>query len=349
MRNSVRPVGPSQNGIRAVFVVGLPRSGTTLLGNILDQHPKVFRIGESHFFEEIYPRLTKTRKPYSDEDYQTACWQLYTAAGRHRGRRAQTQIEKYLVFDDLLQSALIQRPDPAGIYQLFIELLGQKADLHLICDDTPRHVYHLDVIQSLSRASVINLVRDPRDFLISYKRYWQTASKGERERIKRLYHPVNTSLYWRSGINQIGRYSELFSTNRARVLKYEDLVSHPESNVRELCEVLAIPFDSAMLKIEDSNSSFRDFRGGISSKSVGRWPRHLTAEERWICELIAGPHMPKYGYIASGDTRINIPRLLGLFATSVPSFIRAVWINRQRTGSISEYLIRRVLGLISRE
>ena len=230
----------------------------------------------------------------------------------------------------------------------FIELLGQEADLHLICDDTPRHVYHLDAIQNLNRASVINLVRDPRDFLTSYKRYWQTASKGERERIKRLYHPVNTSLYWRSGVNQIGSYSEFFSTDQARVLRYEDLVSDPESIVRELCELFAIPFDVAMLKIEDSNSSSRDFRGGISSQAVGRWPRHLTAEERWICELIAGPLVPKYGYIVSDGNRISVPRLLGLLATSIPSFVRAVWINRQRTGSISEYLTRRILGLISR-
>ena len=49
-----------------IFVIGAPRSGTTLTANILGRHPNIFMPGETHFFDDIYHRKSKLGNP-SDE------------------------------------------------------------------------------------------------------------------------------------------------------------------------------------------------------------------------------------------------------------------------------------------
>ena len=47
------------------------------------------------------------------------------------------------------------------------------------------------------------MVRDPRDFLLSYRNKGEGAGGANRARLRRLYHPVLTSLLWRTSVRRL--------------------------------------------------------------------------------------------------------------------------------------------------
>ena len=91
------------------------------------------------------------------------------------------------------------------------------------------------------------------------------------------------------------------------MLRYEDLVSNPDAELRQLCHFLRISDDPSLRrpvrggKPWAGNSMFEDQFSTISAAPVGRWKEALQPEEVAALELVAGPVMRRIGYTLTGQ------------------------------------------------
>ena len=117
-------------------------------------------------------------------------------------------------------------------------------------NNAPKDIFYIDkIISFFPNAKIVVCVRDPRDFLLSYKFKWRATSKEHVDRIKNLYHPVLTSLVWKSSVGQIAKVKKHVKEGNWILVKYEDLVADPEAKVKAICNCIDEEYEPNMLKI----------------------------------------------------------------------------------------------------
>lgn len=212
-----------------------------------------------------------------------------------------------------------------------------------ICDDTPNYLFHLEAIFNLfPKAKAIICYRDPRDFLCSYKYYWQRSTDSKR--MKALYHPILTSMVWRSSLIAAKNGLNKYPSDRITLIKYEDLVKEPKGQVRDLCRFLQIDMSLEMLDVNKNNSSFSDSSAGIFTTSVGRWVQGLDSNEAWWGQRINRNIMAGLGYELS-SIHAQVGTLMKDIIFFPVAFLRALYVNRHSRGPTISYLKRRLQSL----
>jgi hypothetical protein len=329
-----------------IFVVGGARSGTTLTAAILGRHPRVLSLGETHFYEDVWPRLRGAYEQGVPGAGPAAAQRTLSLFGLYNFPEAQRFVDAHLTAADVLARAAAEGPGLHAIYRAFAGLATAAAGKDVLCDDTPKHAFYLEaILDGLPDARVVAVARDPRDYLASYKNYWRRSS--ESARVKAIYHPIHTTLLWRSTWNQLSGFARTDGEGRVHLIRYEDLVSRPEDTTRRLCGFLGLEYLPDLLAVDSSNSSFDAPAEGIFATSVGRWRSVLTPAEAWWCQRIARGGMVELEYapVPSAASPWSVAIVL---LTAPLAIIQGLWANRAKRGPLVPYLLRRIRGLSRR-
>jgi hypothetical protein len=327
-----------------IFVIGAPRSGTTLTARILGRHSRVFMPGETHFFDDIYARRRALGKLSDAESIRKVLARLRTLYHRYDENPDQQRIDKLLQWDSLIERLASCR-SYKGMLSCFMEIQMRSVGKVRWGNNVPKDIFHVeDILSFYPDAKFLICVRDVRDFLLSYKHKWTNTSEENADRIRRLYHPALTSLLWKASVKQILRMKHLIPSENLMVIRYESLVENPDQIVREMCQFIGENFEKDMLNVDEENSSFQVGEKGIFSSSVGRWRRQLTHEEIFIAQEIAGGELQSLGY-ERAVVNVHYAKLLLLCATAPYAWVRALAANREMTGPLLPYLWRRCAAL----
>jgi hypothetical protein len=325
-----------------IFVVGAPRTGTTLTRDILNNHPDVYLFNEIHFFEQVW-------------DARAQIGDLSDSASRARGlgRLASwvsTVGDDRAVLDVLTEPELAKRleREGGGYPGFLLALLKTRAEMEgagRFGDSSPQDVLYIArILDWFPDARIVGVVRDPRGFLASYKNQWRRAVAGDRER----YNPVMTALLWRSYMRALLDAKTGVGAEAIAVVRYEDLVDSPEREVRRLCEHVGVDYRAAMIDVKRSNTSYDTAvaalqKGGIDARSRDRWRTELTPTEIWVGERIFGPVMERLGYdrVGPGLARPS-PAELARIVALLPGRL----LNQVRSGQkrLTLAKVRRVFG-----
>ncbi len=229
---------------RPIFIVGLPRSGTTLTEQILASHPKVHGAGELPDLQRIFQRLPEfAGRPHDDP---------FAVASNLGLTTARTAARVYL--DRLDELAL--------------------PPLARVVDKMPDNIHYLGLIALLwSGARVIVCSRDVRDIAISC---WQTgfatiAWASVSDHIARRFADYQRLLdHWRA--TQPLQWLDL---------SYEELVADVEGQARRLVDFIGLEWDPACLRYYANRRVVRtasqvQVREPVHAHSVGRW-RHYES------------------------------------------------------------------------
>lgn len=326
-----------------IFIVGTPRSGTTLMGKILDRHPDISVAGETHFFIEVMPGGFKHGSHVSIDDIYSAAAKIYKNLGVHRFYRSQRRIEASFSVDDLIDLAQELGSDYRGLYQAFASLVSVTLGGKRLVDDTPRHIFNIDtIIQMFPDAKFVGMLRDPRAFLASYKNLWKITGKQEERRIRSLYHPLLSSVYWRSANSILFKYAA--SNKNLHIVRYKNLVTNPEREVQGVVRFLGQEYDGTMLEVENSNSSFGEERTGIFTTSLTKWREELEPHEIWIAQRV-NKSMLERMELSPEPANPRLAAILWTVGSAPFSLLRTFWTNSERRGPLLEYLWRRIRGL----
>ena len=328
-----------------IFVVGTPRSGTTLTATILARHSRVFVGGENHFFEDIYARRRKLGSLEDASSLRRVLLRLSTIYGRYNQNDDQERVEK-LMRDPRIGGALSECRSYREVLSAFMEMQARDSGKARWGNNTPKDIFHVDDILSFyPDARVLVCVRDVRDFLLSYKNRWKVTTPAHRERLKALYHPMVTSLLWKSTIRRIPALQALVPTGNLMIVRYEALVSQPERVVQDVCRTIGEAYESDMLHVDSHNSSADKSETGIFSSSVGSWRDGLENEEAYIAERLNRSELRRLGYPFQSGA-VDYARCVSHALTFPRAVLRAPHANADHRGPLLPYLGKRVKALL---
>ncbi|GAB4390512.1 MAG: hypothetical protein Kow0025_23070 [Thermodesulfovibrionales bacterium] len=335
-----------------VFVVGSSRSGTTMMARILGNHSAVYTFAhELHFFEELCSGAEMGRPLGRGRAVALAARLL---AISRNGYLTHGDPGEFLGEAEAVAASAGEATSASGLFASFLSHEAARNGKSISCDHTPRNGFYLkEILEGLPGARVINMVRDPRDVLLSQKRKWRVrfmAKRSEerkyiplREVVRSManYHPATMSLLWNSAVRAFDAHA---GDGRVMSLRYEDLLSAPEETARRVCAFLGLSYEEGMLEIPFIGSSSERFEPGVRGINSGRvesWKRGgLNDTEAYICQLINGSLMKKYGYGAA-PLRPN-PALLLYYAALFPlKLAAALPLNVGRVRSLGESIGRR--------
>lgn len=213
--------------MKRIFIVGCPRSGTTLLQTILAAHPSVLTFRESHFFDKCFRHKGSKVVEYA------------SAAERLERFLLQNELES---LDDRRQQveAMDRLRDPLEKARQFIDLLDAEARHHgalAWAEKTPDHVFRIRLITQLApKAMFLHLVRPPVDVVVSL-----------RDATKRWGHErpwIRCWVHWYFAMREAWRYCQ---NPQHCVVPLEQLARNPQANARQICDWLELPWDEDLL------------------------------------------------------------------------------------------------------
>jgi hypothetical protein len=280
------------------FVVGCGRSGSTLLRAMLAAHPDLAVPPEAPFVVELAQRLPagppdiEALVRHLDASERFALWGLDPVAlRRHLEATAPATVADAI----------------RAVYRFAADAAGARR----YADKTPGNVLHLPLLADLFPEAVfVHLVRDGRDVAPSFLELGWSSSIEE------------AALHWRLRVLRGRRTGKALSPGRYHELRYEDLVSDPEGELRRLSGLLDVEFDPAML---DHRSAVDAVVAGTPHPGYHRrlaepvtpgmrsWRRDLPPADVATVEHLAGDALDAFGYERSG-TRVPLGRRAGLAA-----------------------------------
>ncbi|NNC78019.1 MAG: tetratricopeptide repeat protein [Woeseiaceae bacterium] len=224
-----------------VFVVGQPRTGTTLVERIITAHSAVYSAGELRQFGNSFRRLMDYREP----------------------KRFSARLVE--------EAATV---DPAALGEAYIRSTAKiRGSTPLFVDKLPSNFLYLPLIlKALPNAKIVHLRRNPMDACFSsFKQLFADAYPHSYEQAEiarhhaRYFHLME---YWRE------RFGDRFHE-----VEYEKIAADVEPNARALIEFLGLPWEEACLNFHQQTSAVTtasavQVRQPAHTKSIGRWKRY---------------------------------------------------------------------------
>jgi hypothetical protein len=304
-----------------VFIVGCPRSGTTLLRRMVDAHPLVAIIHETRWIDEWF----EERVGLTPEGHVTP--ELIPLLLDHP-RFLKLGIRR----EDL--ESLLASGEPVP-YSSFItgifDLYGKAQHKQLVGDKTPRYVRSIHTLHALwPEAKFVHILRDGRDVSISAI-YWE---KGSAKLVHRFTtwgkKPVTTAAFWWEWHVRLGREAgQSLGPELYHEVSYESLIVRPAEECTRLCRFLGLPYDDAMLRFHEGRTKIKpgyDARRNAKkawlpvTSGLRDWRSQMSSEDLERFEAAAGELLDELGY-----ERVlprPSPRALGHASRTHDSFLR---------------------------
>ena len=254
-----------------VFVVGMPRSGTTLVSNLINSSEQIFIPEETHFFAQLSELRSLNNAEYNSKyldlsNVYTRSWML-----------SPEQME-------FIKSST----NPKQLFERLISCLLKKRNVKCARwgEKTPLHLMHInDILELYPNAKIIHIIRDPRDvFRSMISADWMRLFPYDQ--MIRSYK-CSTKLHMDSTNENV--YS----------LKFEDLVQNPSQYIGEIYEYIGLEYDNTVLE-NFWSSRYLNFssehepwkinnQSKIDSSTVYRWKHHKNENlVRFISEKLKG-------------------------------------------------------------
>lgn len=257
---------PPASGAAPVFLVGFPRSGTTLLDQILSSHPGIAVLEEKNILQKSLQEFTV------DE----------------------VSLERLLHLDAATRESHRQR-----YWQLAAKALGAPLGDRILVDKLPLYTGLIPVIRRIfPDARFIFAVRDPRDVVLSCLMHPFSLN----EAMRHFLTLDDTAAYY-AAVMDIGIASLKRMPEQALQLHYEALVEDTEAETRRLCGFMGVEWRDELLRFYDTakrrqvlSVSYHQVVQPVYQTARGRWRHYVRHLEPVLGRL--QPYVEHFGYPA---------------------------------------------------
>lgn len=271
-----------------VLVVGVPRSGTTMLRLMLNRSPDLAVLPETWFGPRVWDQ--RWAFPLRDEPQHS----LRRAVDRFIMLLTTKQPGDFPIDLNLYRERVLS--GPASLNRLLSELgrlWAETEDKSRWGEKSPVHIHYLTPLAEMfPLMKVVHIVRDPRDVCVSLAEVPFSLSKDV----------VVHALEWKNGVAAI---ANAYADRRIQIttVRYEDLVSDPAIELTRLCRFLGIGYEEDMINFHEDYETYapkhewiQGVKEPLNASSVGRFKRKLAPDDLRLIEALLLEGLGRYGY-----------------------------------------------------
>jgi hypothetical protein len=277
----------SRVGKAPIFVVGVPRSGTTLLAAMLGAHSRMSCGTETRFFRFL-PNACVDQLCAPESWPENAVDFLYTMKLVDIPVPDHYNLNRQQIYDYLS----VQPPSIQNILASLTEQFMIVEEKSRWVEKSPEHLMYVNNIRNyFPESPIVRIIRDPRDVALSL--------------IKTPWAPqdfLEAIIYWRIYDENSARFFK--SDANCYTIYYENLIQSPEIELKKLCEFLGEDYEDQMLDTSRSAANIvtkKDSWHRIVDKPVDLsrlfvWKNGLTQDINRVAEALIGDRLETYGY-----------------------------------------------------
>ena len=284
------------------FILGNPRSGTSLLRIMLNSHPDIVAPPECGFLQWWYSKY-KSWNENSIEKKEFDCFLIDLMSSR--------KFETWNIQKKELKEYL-KKKHPKSYLQLtecIYRFWGEKHGKvpKLIIDKNNYYIHHLALIyEAWPDSKFILLVRDGRDVACSYKE----VNKLDTDSPYKPDLPNKIDIIakeWVENNDKVIKFFKSIPSSKSHIIRYEDVILKTEESLKNLTTFLELNYDSAMLSYYKKNQKHEiepaktlDWKRKTLNEpdisNISKYINKLSTEEIKYFELIASDYLEIFGY-----------------------------------------------------
>jgi LPS sulfotransferase NodH len=292
-----------------VFVVGCPRSGTTLLYHMLLSAGNfaMYR-AESQVFNVLEPRFGDLGRASHRRKLLKAWYSssLFAKTG--------------LDAPEVEEKVMAECRNAGDFLRFVMEAMARHQGVERWADNTPEHVLYLDRIKAtIPNALAIHIIRDGRDVALSlHKQKWIHPFYWDRSKSLEV-----AALYWEWIVQEGRKCGEALGSDYIEI-HYEDLVQNPREVLGRLSRFLDQDLDYERIErvavgsVRRPNTSFSEQTNAEEFTPVARWKTSLDPLQLSAVEKLIGETLHSLGYslehpLAKPVADSSSPRMRSLY------------------------------------
>jgi hypothetical protein len=298
----------------AIFVVGVSRSGTTLMRRVLNGHSRIAIATENHYLGHLLPwegaraYFRRLGDPRDDATMRALAAFVYSDAFQRRSRlREVSPYWRWLTHtvsrDEFQQRLLASDRTEQGIFDVLLRTFADHKRRPIMGEKTPAHLAWVDTLLGwYPDARVVHMIRDPRAVYVSeVRRRLRTPSTIPYRWLVRapslLRAFVGLQVIWAWAM-AVDRHHRLALRHRGRytAVRFEDLVREPQRTLADLCAFLGVEPESAMLDRTVTSKGAMQGMVGFDAGAADRWRGSIGPITGRIMETLLSGRMRRLGY-----------------------------------------------------
>ncbi|MFK0169906.1 sulfotransferase family protein [Streptomyces sp. NPDC090306] len=286
---------------RPLFVLGCPRSGTTLLQLMLHAHPRIALPPETRFVLPAY----ESRLRFGD----LGAPENRAALARWITGRKETRFDELGLDAGPVAARIADGPPTLGsALGIALRSYAESHGKVRWGDKRPAYALHVEeILRLFPDAQFVHLVRDGRDCVASLlgMPWWH-----------RGFHEAVAT--WAQVMDVTRHHARALGPGRWHELRFEDLVAAPEEPLRAVCAFLGEEFDPGMTEphrlagtaVPARKTWHRRTHGAVDSSRAGSYRQRLTPAQIALCDTVLGRRLIRHGYEPGGTGRPGAAELL---------------------------------------
>jgi hypothetical protein len=312
---------------RPIFVVGCPRSGTTMLSLMIHAHPRMAMPPESRFLVKEWRKRAK----FGDLSTPEQRMKLAKACVRSGSKVRDLGLDPQETLDAILAAPPTMGSAFGTIFKMFADRHGKPR----WGDKRPAYYQEVDVLLRLfPDAQIVHIVRDGRSNVASLKKmpWWP-------------YDSIGSMAAWSQAEYCSRRNQKRLPADTFHVIRYESLVADPEPVLRELCRFLDEEFHPAMLEpsevrdvVPEKKTWHGNLKQSVNTDQVESWRKGLDPWELGLMETVLRRKLKRWNYPISGAGERPSPKLVARYAKDAferRSAMRKRWAEESRDAATS--------------
>ena len=252
-----------------IFIVGPPRSGTTLIRRCISRHSEIYIAPETRFFPLVYGERHLLGRPDSRKSLEFIFDRFFN--------------QEYRIKDySYLRHGLINSLENSGagykdIWSSLLSAIAEENGKERWGEKTPNHAFFLSHLLDLfPEACVVGMLRNPYAAITSYVKRQDLPS-----------NPYTAIIKHKFSRKFIKKYS-----SEILIVKYKDLINNTEYEIKRTLDFINVNFEVKCMQPQCYTSSYDDSNGtkirntneGIKNKGLDEWKNHIDSDVKHMIE-----------------------------------------------------------------
>jgi hypothetical protein len=274
-----------------IFIVGFPRSGTTLLQALIATQSNIISLPETHFFTRVRNKLNVINGIIQPNCFESV---VYTIRERISFSEDAYNHLKNLVDNEKLTPKMLF--EVILVDNFIVDYNIEDLSSRIWMEKTPDHVMAIDVIHRFyPKAKFIYVIRNPEKAILSRRKYFKLSHEDK-------WSVEKHAKLWKRNVLKAEEFGKEHP-NLIKIVKLEDVTKDKEKELEKICQFLNIDFDISLIENHKN----------ISNKFILPWEHWKQDVSKEISPTISNKNDNKFNFFERIRLKLQAWRLMSRY------------------------------------